>query len=155
MRVAVITGGAAGMGFAVAQELVKNDWRVALFDVDDEAGARAVASLGEGSSQFHRVDVTSYGQQQRAFEAIHKAHGSIDFVYANAGIAGKADFYDEPEQWPPSAPSMLVEDINFKGTTYTSHLAMQYMRRKPQPGGVITMTASGEWYNFTQRPIAC
>jgi 15-hydroxyprostaglandin dehydrogenase (NAD) len=124
MRVAIITGGAAGMGFAVAQELVKNDWRVALFDVNDETGSPAVASLGEGRSQFHRVDVTNYEQQQLAFEAIHREYGSIDFVYANAGIAGKADFYDEPEQWPPSAPSMLVEDINFKGAAYTSHLAM-------------------------------
>lgn len=130
------------MGFAVAERLVTDGWSVAIFDVSEETGTQAISALGEGAS-FHQVDVKDYNAQQRAFEEVFGSHGQIDFVYGNAGIAGRADFYDKPAKWPPSAPSMIVEDINFKGAAYTSHLAMQYMRHNERPGGLIVMTASG------------
>lgn len=55
---AVITGGASGLGFAVARHLVAHGARVALFDVNDEKGKTAAAELGNGARYF-RVDVTS------------------------------------------------------------------------------------------------
>ena len=55
---AVITGGVSGLGFAVAQRLVREGGRVALFDVNDDKGAAAVAELGESNARYFRTDVT-------------------------------------------------------------------------------------------------
>src|SRR6478735_8715975 len=55
---AVITGGVSGLGFAVAEHLVKNGGKVALFDVNEDKAAEAVASLGAGNAKFFRTDVS-------------------------------------------------------------------------------------------------
>ena len=55
---AVVTGGVSGLGFAVAQHLVKHGGKVALFDVNDDKGAAAVAELGEANARYFRTDVT-------------------------------------------------------------------------------------------------
>ena len=57
---AIVTGGVSGLGFAVAQHLVANGAKVALFDVNDEKGAAAVAQLGAGSARYYRTDVRFY-----------------------------------------------------------------------------------------------
>jgi 15-hydroxyprostaglandin dehydrogenase (NAD) len=138
--VALITGGASGMGHAVAEALSRSSWRIAIVDLNADQSEQAFGP----SALFIRADVTSYDDQLRAFETIKKTFGRIDFVFANAGVIGKADFYLEPEAWPPKAPSLAAEDICLKGVIYTSYLAMHFMRRNAQPGGVIVMTASGK-----------
>ncbi|HAI59639.1 MAG TPA: 3-hydroxyacyl-CoA dehydrogenase, partial [Xanthomonadaceae bacterium] len=55
---AVVTGGASGLGFAVARFLVANGGKVALFDLNAERGAAAVAELGAGNAHFFRTDVS-------------------------------------------------------------------------------------------------
>ena len=55
---AIVTGGVSGLGLAVAQHLVKHGGKVALFDVNDDKGAAAVASLGEDKARYIRTDVT-------------------------------------------------------------------------------------------------
>ena len=55
---AVITGGVSGLGFAVARHLVAHGGKVALFDVNDDKGAAAVAELGEANARYFRTDVT-------------------------------------------------------------------------------------------------
>ena len=55
---AIVTGGVSGLGFAVAQHLVANGGKVALFDVNDDKGAAAVAELGAANARYLRTDVT-------------------------------------------------------------------------------------------------
>src|SRR3982751_5820435 len=55
---AVITGGVSGLGFAVAEHLVKHGGKVALFDVNEDKAAQAVAALGAGNAKFFRTDVS-------------------------------------------------------------------------------------------------
>ncbi|CAK7232826.1 hypothetical protein SBRCBS47491_008400 [Sporothrix bragantina] len=151
MPVAVITGGGAGMGLAVATVLVADGWRVALLDVNSTVGEAAAASLNsnqikdgsEAQSLFIRTDVTKYDDLRTAFATVaDRWGGNIDFVFANAGIAGGTDFYNDSDS-EPQQPSLLVEEICLRGVVFTSHLAMHYMRRnKPAPGGVIVSTAS-------------
>lgn len=154
MSVAIITGGGAGMGLAVAKALVADGWQVALLDVNNEVGEAAAQTLGRSQCHFFRADVTKYDELREAFEAVFSSLRRIDFVFANAGIAGRADFYDrveaETSAWPPQQPSLLVEEICLRGVIFTSHLAMHYMRRNPTPGGVIVSTASGM---FTSLPF--
>ena len=55
---AIITGGVSGLGLAVARHLVKHGGKVALFDVNDDKGAAAVAELGDGNARFYKTDVS-------------------------------------------------------------------------------------------------
>ncbi|KAL1887134.1 hypothetical protein Sste5346_010423 [Sporothrix stenoceras] len=153
MPVAIITGGGAGMGLAVATALVADGWRVALLDVNSSVGETAAASLSSPSCHFIRADATNYDELRAAFaETAARWGGNIDFVFANAGIAGKVDFYDDVDdiddkEKEPQEPSLLVEEVCLRGVVFTSHLAMHYMRRnQPTPGdgtrGVIVSTAS-------------
>lgn len=138
---------AAGMGYAVAQKLASKGWRIALLDLNEETGAKAAETLGSNCI-FVKANITIYEDQIAAFERTVDTFGGIDFVFANAGIPGKAGFFDKAEKWPPSPPSLLVQDVCLTGTIYTSQLAMHCMRRNTVPGGSVVMTASGKLCNM-------
>ncbi|ARO15888.1 3-oxoacyl-[acyl-carrier protein] reductase (plasmid) [Ketogulonicigenium robustum] len=86
-KTAVVTGGAQGIGFAVAQRFIASGARVAIWDLDAARGADAVASLGE-QAHFVRVDQADLGSVEAAAQATRDALGHVDILVANAGIAG-------------------------------------------------------------------
>ena len=86
-RVAAISGGATGIGLAVAQRLTASGGRVSLWDRDQDALARAGASLGQGTDLRH-VDVTDSGGVAAAAQATAAALGRIDALVCSAGITG-------------------------------------------------------------------
>ena len=86
-RVAVITGGARGIGFACAQRFIDSGARVALWDLDGDAITAAVASLGAAARGFV-VDVANEGGINAARQSTLEAFGQIDIVVNNAGITG-------------------------------------------------------------------
>ncbi|MEY2880532.1 MAG: hypothetical protein RLZZ15_2912 [Verrucomicrobiota bacterium] len=88
-RVAVITGGARGIGFAVAQRLLASGARVSLWDHDAAALAAAVTSLGAGD-RVHTatVNITDEPAVAAATEATRAHFGGVDLLVNNAGIAG-------------------------------------------------------------------
>ncbi len=86
-RVAVITGGARGIGFACAQRFIGSGARVALWDLDGDAITAAVASLGAAARGFV-VDVANEGAINAARQSTLEAFGQIDIVVNNAGITG-------------------------------------------------------------------
>jgi 15-hydroxyprostaglandin dehydrogenase (NAD) len=142
-QVALVTGGGAGMGLATATKLIENGWKVIIVDLNNETGLKAAEGLGK-TATFFQADVTKWDDQVRAFEHAVELHGQINFVFANAGIAGRAGFYDAATTWPPEKPSLLVEEVCLKGVVYTTYLAMHYMRRNKPSGCVIVTTASGK-----------
>jgi 3-oxoacyl-[acyl-carrier protein] reductase len=89
-RVAVVTGGAQGIGLAVAQRLVASGARVCVWDVTQQHLDEARAVLGT-AAQAIRVDVTSEREVEDAAKATAQAHGKIDVLVCSAGnphIAG-------------------------------------------------------------------
>ncbi|KAI8629041.1 hypothetical protein F5Y19DRAFT_484977 [Xylariaceae sp. FL1651] len=86
-KVAIITGGASGIGLAVTEALSQKGWAVHIFDVNNEKGATAAAN--NPSVIFHEADITSWESLSRAFDAPFKAKGHLDFVFANAGVLEK------------------------------------------------------------------
>ncbi len=84
---AIITGGASGLGHAVAQLLVASGGKVALFDVNDEKGASAAKELG-ATAHFFRTDVTSEDGVATNVAAAHSTMGGLNVVMNCAGILG-------------------------------------------------------------------
>ena len=115
-RVAIITGGARGIGFAVAQRMLKSGASVALWDIDaarlDEA-ATALKALGKVST--HVVELTDEASVMAATQAVVAAHGKIDILVNNAGITGgNAKTWElDTEMW------RRVIDVNLVGPFLT------------------------------------
>jgi 3-oxoacyl-[acyl-carrier protein] reductase len=88
--VAIITGGADGLGFAIAERLVRKGARVALFDFNEEALQKAQRELGEPTF-VAKVDVADRTAVGLAVEAVAEAFGRIDILINCAGITGRTN----------------------------------------------------------------
>jgi len=85
---AVITGGVSGLGFATARHLVTHGGKVALFDVNEEKGAAAVAELGAGNACFFQTDVSDEDAVAANVAAARDALGGLNTAVNCAGILG-------------------------------------------------------------------
>lgn len=138
------------MGLAVAQDLSSRkteEWDLHIVDLNADAGNKAINILKNAT--FHKTNVTDYDSLVSAFEAAWLTSDRLDFVYANAGIVERDNFYEEhPLDSPPPPPNQLSIDINYKSVVDTSWLALHYFRKslaKHGRGGsdpVLIMTAS-------------
>lgn len=141
---AVVSGGASGLGKAVATRFLKDGAKnVFLFDVDEKGGQRAEEELrqaGRGNVRFIPCDVTKEESVRKAYEAAVKEAGSIDIVHANAGIIAKPNYVDQMslDEWN------RVVGINLTGQFLMAKYAVAQMRR--QGGGVIVFTGSNWAY---------
>jgi NAD(P)-dependent dehydrogenase (short-subunit alcohol dehydrogenase family) len=101
-RTAIVTGGARGIGFAAAQKMLVSGSSVALWDIDADALAKAVAAL-KGSGRVHSgvVDVTDEASIANAVDALLRDAGKIDILVNNAGITGgNAPLWElKPDAW--------------------------------------------------------
>ena len=101
-RHAIVTGGARGIGFAIAQRLLASGASVSLWDVDGAALEEARASLGS-PEQTHTtvVDVTKAESVESAVQATVAAFGKLDILVNNAGIAGAnaKTWETDPAEW--------------------------------------------------------
>ena len=122
-RVAVITGGAQGIGFAVAQRLVASGAKVCLWDVQQSQLDEARAQLG-AAAQTVRVDVTSEREVSEAAKATRAAQGRIDVLVCSAGITGpNATLVDYPvDAWKQ------VFDVNVNGVFLCNRAVVPIMR---------------------------
>jgi NAD(P)-dependent dehydrogenase (short-subunit alcohol dehydrogenase family) len=84
---AVITGGASGLGHAVARQVSAGGGKVVIFDVQEGPGRSAAAALGAGVS-FTRCDVTSEAEVNAAMEAAHATMGGLNLLVNCAGVIG-------------------------------------------------------------------
>ena len=85
---AIVTGGVSGLGLAVASHLVARGGKVALFDVNDEKGAAAVAALGESNARYFRTDVTDEEGVATNVVAASEFLGGLNAAINCAGILG-------------------------------------------------------------------
>ncbi|MFN3964393.1 MAG: SDR family NAD(P)-dependent oxidoreductase [Silanimonas lenta] len=142
---AVVTGGASGLGFAVAQYLVANGGQVALFDVNAERGAAAVAELGAGRAHFFRTDVADEGGVAANMQAARAAMGGLNAVINCAGILGSGRVLGKEGPMPLDTFSRTVM-VNLVGSFNVAKAAAALMQENG-PGedgerGVIVNTAS-------------
>ena len=109
-RVAVITGGAQGIGFATAQWMAASGARVALWDLDGDLATDAADGLGDNALALS-VDVTDADAVSSVAEATVKALGGIDILVCGAGIAGP----NAPIPDYPPGDWQAIMDINVTG----------------------------------------
>ena len=119
-RVAVVTGGAQGIGEAVASRLAEGGAFVSIWDIDEQMGQETATRLG---GEFRRVDQTGLAQVEAATAAVEATHGHIDCLVASAGIAGpNAALVDyDPAAW------RQVIDINLNGLFYLNRSIVKGM----------------------------
>ncbi len=86
-RVAIVTGGARGLGAATARRFIDSGARVAIWDIDAAAIEEAVSMLGEGA-EGRVVELTDDEAVREAAEALEREAGSVDILVNNAGITG-------------------------------------------------------------------
>jgi 3-oxoacyl-[acyl-carrier protein] reductase len=122
-RVAVVTGGAQGIGLAVARRLIAGGAKVALWDQDVDALLRAKGELGE-AAQTHRVDVTEPGDVARVAQRTAQTLGRIDVLICCAGITGpNVPLADYPvDDWKH------VFDVNVHGVFLCNRAVVPIMR---------------------------
>lgn len=97
-KVALITGAASGMGASMARIFAREGAKVTVADMLEEEGKAVVAEIvrGNGAAMFHRLDVISEVEWQKAVEATVAAYGKLDILVNDAGISGSAvdDLFD-------------------------------------------------------------
>ena len=86
-RVAIVTGGAQGIGRAVAERFAASGATVAIWDLDGTLAEKAAAEIGHGAIGL-AVDVTDADAVQKASDALEARHGGVDILVTSAGIAG-------------------------------------------------------------------
>jgi 3-oxoacyl-[acyl-carrier protein] reductase len=122
-RVAIVTGGAQGIGLAVARRFVASGAQVCLFDRDAAALGAARVELGEGV-RTQVVDITDLPGLQAAHAATEKALGPVALLVNSAGIAGTNATLDEydPDEW------RRVVEVNLNGTFYINKVVIPSMK---------------------------
>ena len=122
-RRAVVTGGAAGIGLAAAQRLAASGARVALWDRDALALARAREALGAACT-IHEVDIASADAVDRAAAATLAALDGVDVLVCSAGITGP----NVPVWEYPPREWQRVFDVNVHGLFYCNRALVPAMR---------------------------
>jgi 3-oxoacyl-[acyl-carrier protein] reductase len=142
-RVALITGGAAGIGKATAQRFIEAGARVVICDVNQEAGEATVRELGPGVI-FYRVDVTDRRAVQEWVDDVVDKYGRVDVLVNNAGILRDNQLVKvkdgELVKQMPEAEFDLVIAVNLKGVFNCTQAVAPYMIK--QGSGVILNASS-------------
>src|SRR2546421_4527443 len=90
-KTAIVTGGARGIGLAIAKRFVAEGARVVIADIDESAGKAAAVALGS-AARFVRTDVGAAGDARNAVAEACGILGDLDILVNNAGIIPTADF---------------------------------------------------------------
>lgn len=137
-KVAVVTGGASGIGLAAAGLLADFGAHVVLLDINEQQGTQAAQDIMNrgGAASFLRCDVSSSEDCKHTASKIEGEHGKVDILFNNAGIIRRKTVVElEEADWD------LVMDVSLKGVYLLSKYMIPVMERSG--GGSIINTGSG------------
>lgn len=138
-KIAVITGGTRGIGFAVAQAFLKNGAKVAILGSRKETVDKALAKLSAENSAWEIMglypDLTDYAAVEAAFAEIKSRFGGIDILVNNAGVSAR-----EPIEAYKPEDFKSIMDLNVTAVFNGCKAAVPYM--KEAGGGSIINTSS-------------
>jgi NAD(P)-dependent dehydrogenase (short-subunit alcohol dehydrogenase family) len=147
-RVAVVTGGARGIGHAIIEGLREMGARCVVLGIDDEQGYAAVAALSATGAAvaYRHLDVRDHDAVATEFEHIAQIYGAIDILVTCAGVVSHKPTADVTE-----ADWRFVLDTNVGGTFWCVREAVKQMQRTNTHGAVVTIgSMSGLIVNYPQ-----
>lgn len=149
-KVALITGGAGGIGRATARLFLEHGARVLITDLDEDDLAETAEALGadEDRLRYMAADVSSSEDNRRAVEAVKEYFGGLDVFFANAGIEGVV----KPLTEYPEDNWDLVQNVNVKGVWLGIKHAFPALIERG--GGSIVITSSVAGLQGTAQMIA-
>ena len=133
-RRAVVTGGARGIGAAMARAFVEESAEVVIFDLNGDGAAATAASIGEGC-RGRAVDVRSETQVDEAFAELESSGFAVDLLVNDAAIQREAALADQTVE-----DFHVVVDTNLLGTFLCSRAALRGMRQR-RSGVIINMSS--------------
>jgi len=135
VKVAIVTGGAQGIGEAIAIRLASEGCFVVLADLNPELGEAAATRIGQDRAAFHRCDISDETEVRQLFEYVLKTHGKIDVVVNNAGIIR------DHMIWKMTAEEFdTVIRVNLRGTWLMCREAAIVMKES-KTGAIINITS--------------
>ncbi|MCL2560793.1 MAG: 3-oxoacyl-ACP reductase FabG [Rikenellaceae bacterium] len=141
-KVAIITGGAAGIGAATAVRFAEDGARVIIWDLDEQRGSAVAAKTG---AEFMRVNTADYAEIEAAARTVSDRYGRIDILINNAGITRDSTLKKmTPEQW------QQVIDVNLTGVFYCTKVVSEYMLATGWGRIVSASSVVGIYGNFGQ-----
>jgi NAD(P)-dependent dehydrogenase (short-subunit alcohol dehydrogenase family) len=139
-KVAIVTGGARGIGLAIAKRYVAEGAKVVIADVDAAAGETVAGALENARSSFVRTDVGDRRDADHVVSEACRLFGGLDILVNNAGIVHGADFLDLEE-----ADFDRVLRVNLKGAFLVGQAAARRMVEQVKagkpPGAIINMSS--------------
>jgi len=154
----IVTGGLSGIGLAVVRYFAAESTKISILDISAAAAENVLSSLQSeypsSTFLFKQCDISNWDKQVAVFADVYREVGSIDIVFANAGVSEIGNFLgmDEGE---PKKPNLRTLDINLLGTLYSIKLGIYYMRKNTaaQKGSIICTASNAGLYPFPIAPI--
>jgi NAD(P)-dependent dehydrogenase (short-subunit alcohol dehydrogenase family) len=146
---ALVTGGAQGIGYACAEALIEDGAKVIVADINAEGVKAAADSLGHGTTAM-LCDMGDTAAIDAMFEAIQKDHGALSILVNNAGIAMPNDFFDTSID-----DFKKVIDINLTGTFHAIQRASKMMVDAKIEGAIVNMSSINAVVSIPTIPAYC
>tara|TARA_B100000941_G_scaffold168774_1_gene120228 strand:+ start:291 stop:1040 length:750 start_codon:yes stop_codon:yes gene_type:complete len=122
-KVAIVTGGAQGFGFAITEKFLASGAKVIIWDIDEKEAKDALKKLNNNNCSYQKVDVNNFNEIEKTLKQIESSHGKIDIFINNAGITGmNATIVDYPtDEWEK------VINLNLNAVFYCCKAVVPYM----------------------------
>ncbi len=137
-KVAIVTGGTRGIGFAIVQKFLENGAKVALLGSKSETVEKAIAELKGQNSSYEVIgfypNLTKEEEVKDIFKKVEESFGSIDILVNNAGVSSRTKLEDYTEEEYDK-----VSDLNIKSVFVCSKIVIPYLKKTK---GVILNTSS-------------
>ncbi len=146
-KIAIVTGGAKGIGEAVCKQLAHSGAMVHLIDVDEENGQRVESEIAKESGQatFYKCDLTDHAQVNKIFDQIYALNNRLDILINNAGIAHIGNV----ENTTPQDMERIYQ-VNVKAVYSCLHFGVPLMK-KSGGGSIVNMASVGSLRGLESR----
>ena len=124
-RVAIVTGGAQGFGYAITERFIKSGAKVVIWDIDENEAKKALEKVNSKNLSYQIVDVSDFGKINEKLIEIESMYGKIDIFINNAGVAGMNTTVAEYpiEEWNK------VINLNLNAVFYCCKAVVPFMEK--------------------------
>lgn len=139
-RVAVVTGGASGIGRGIAERLIEAGATVVIVDLSADALAETAREIGAAP---RRVDVTDAVAMEDLAREVVESFGRVDIIVNNAGVGPEGRF-----DAMTLADWRWITEVNFFGVVHGVHAFLPYLRANPEGGHIVNTASMSVFFDF-------